>query len=575
MRQLRCLQIAFAYLAGVLASPTAALAQSPVDADGDLRIEAVRIEIVNPSRDAGVNTRVQDSVRGKLALYPSAAYSRTDVDLAIAVARRSPEIAGASHSIAFGPTGGVIVTVALSLKDRAASGGARGVLGGGDIRSFPVLYDANGTYVTAKLETFALHYGNGNAWYGRPDLMLAGNPLVVGKPAGRGYMHWAEAYLHTGLYGLVPLTDAIYAYGGASVMATGSVGRELFTNETRGHVGVEDAYVGLIAGHTDDAGNRLVANATYGRKRFMLGDGFLIANTAMNGGSRAALQANPRWAADNLSLLSLRYNNTKLEAFRVDPDELPILDSRSVINGLNLETRLDGGWALGTSLLQVPRSTFNYYTPTAVYGREGLQVYDARFRWQPNAPGQSGPFVTGEAGLQRNTRFPMRAYAFTGEAGWIFGDTPWTPTASYRYAQFSGDDPRTARFERWDPLLSGGNGEQWVQGINDFKIVQNSNMVAHRFQLRLRPTPTIELVPQVWIFRAHSLTNLGGNPALSVLGSKDYGKEVNLTVKYMPSRSLFVQGHVAVTFPGTAVTWALGSSPPPWLSTMLFVRYAF
>lgn len=552
-----------------------ALAQSPVDADGDARIEAVRIEILNPSRDPGVNARVQDSVRSKLALYPGAAYSRNDADLALAVARRNPEIGSASHSADFGPTGGVVVTVAITLKDPVAGGTARGVFPTGDIRSFPVLYDSNGIFVTAKLETFALHYGNANAWFGRPDLMLAGNPLVVGKPAGRGYTLWGEGYVHTGLYGLIPLSDAVYAYAGASVMATGSVGRELFTNETRGYVGVEDAYVGLIAGHTDEVGNRLVANATYGRKRFTLGDGFLIANTAMNGGSRAALQANPRWAADNLSLVSLRFNNTRIEAFRVNPDELPILDSRTVIDGVNLETRLDSGWSLGTSMLRVPRSNFNYYTPTATYGRDGLQVYDARFRWQPHSPGQSGPFLVGEAGLQRNSRFPMRAYAFTGEAGWIFADAPWSPTPSYRYAQFSGDDPRTARFERWDPLLSGGNGEQWIQGINNFKVVQNSNIVAHRFQMRLRPYPSIELVPQFWIFRADSLTNLGGNPALSFLGSKDYAKEINLTVKYMPSRSLFVQGHVAVTLPGQAVTRALGTRPPPWTSTMLFVRYAF
>ena len=572
MRRLPALIVALACLFG---APQLVVAQSPVANDGNVRIEAVTIEIRNPSRDLRANARIQDVFRSKLSLFPGTAYSRTDVDLAVAVARRSADIGEATHSIAFGQAGGVVVTVALTLKDPDGRSAPRGLFATGDPRSFPLLYDANGALVTAKLETFALHYGNGNAWYGRPDRLLAGNPLVVGTPAGRGYRHWAEGYVHTGLYGLIPLTDALYAYGGASVLASGSVGRELFTNETRGYVGVEDAYVGLIAGYTDEAGNRLAANATFGRKRFMLGEGFLIANTAMNGGSRAALQANPRWAADNLALVSLRYNNTRLEAFRVNPDELPILDSKTVIDGINLETRLDGGLSLGASLLHVPRSNTNYFTPTATFGREGLQVFDGRFRWQPNGPGQAGPFVAGEAALQRNARFDMRAYAFTGEAGWSFADAPWSPTASYRYAQFSGDNPGTARFERWDPLLSGGNGEQWVQGINDFKVVQNSNVVAHRFQLRMRPYPSIELVPQFWVFRAESLINLRGNPALSFLGSKDYGKEINMTVKYMPSRSLYVQGHVALTFPGDAVTRALGTKPPPWTSTMLFVRYAF
>lgn len=564
----------FGIVAAMASLCAPARAQSAASAGDDRRVEAVRIEIANPSKDPKVNARVEDAVRSKLALYPGSVYTKSEVDLAVALARRQRDIGDASHRIAFGETGGVIVTVEVTIQDPAKQGAPRGVIPTGRAAAFPVLYDANGVYVTAKMELFALHYGNANAWYANPGLMLAGNPLVVGKPAGRGYSSWIESYVHTGLYGLVPITDRLYAYAGASVMATGSVGQELFTNETRGHVGLEDAYVGLIGGHTDEAGNRYVLNASYGRKRFTLGDAFLIANTAGNGGSRAALQANARWAGDNLSLLTLRYNNTKLEAFRVDPDELPTLDSHTVIHGANLETRLDGGWSLGASVLHVARSTFSYYTPTAVFGRAGLQVYDARFRWQPRPPGQSGPFVVGEAGLERNSRFDMRAYAVTGEAGWIFAEAPWTPTFSYRYAQFSGDDPATPRYERWDQLLSGGNGEQWVQGINDFKVVQNSNLIAHRFQLRLRPAPTVELVPQFWMFRADSRLNIGGNPALSFLGSKDYGKEANLTVKYMPNRNLFVQGHVAVTFPGQAVTQALGRKPPPWTSTMLFVRYA-
>ena len=115
-----------------------------------------------------------------------------------------------------------------------------------------------------------------------------------------------------------------------------------------------------------------------------------------------------------------------------------------------------------------------------------------------------------------------------------------------------------------NPLLSGGNGEQWVQGINHFKVVQDTNVLAHRFQLRLRPTPNIELVPQYWMFRSQSLTNLGGNPALSFLGDDDLGQELNLTVKYFPNPKVFVQGHVAWTQPGEAVSQALGNKAQDW-----------
>ena len=51
-------------------------------------------------------------------------------------------------------------------------------------------------------------------------------------------------------------------------------------------------------------------------------------------------------------------------------------------------------------------------------------------------------------------------------------------------ARFTGDDPGTDTYERWDPMLSGGTGEQWVQGASHFKVVQDSNVIAHRVQAR-------------------------------------------------------------------------------------------
>ena len=302
----------------------------------------------------------------------------------------------------------------------------------------------------------------------------------------------------------------------------------------------------------------------------------LIANTAANGHDRAALQANARWAADFLGLAQLRYDKWKLEAFHVDPDELPLLDTRTRINGLNVEHSPAPGLEWGASYLTVPRSTAKYYLPDgSQHERNGLRVYDLRGRWQPYVAGQSGPFVAAEAALQRNSNFPMKATAYTGELGYAFAQAAWKPTLSYRYSHFSGDDPNTSRYERWDPLLSGGNGEQWVQGINHFKVVQIGNVNAHRVQLRMRPHQKLELVAQYWRFKADSLLNIGGNPAFSMLGSKDYGQELNLTAKVFWSRNLYIHGHIAVTDPGKAVTQALGTPGKKWWSTMVFLRYAY
>lgn len=569
--------IVFGALAGLslpLEWSSQARGQGISDVDENLRIEAINVTISNPSPDAARNSRVEDAVRRALGTFPSDRYQRTTTDLALSTARRNPQIVDIAHGVSFGPTGGVVLDVSVTLSNEATVAGPRGVMAGYK-SDFPVLFDNNGVYIRARFETLGMYYGNNNAWYGRPDLMLNGNPLVEGKTAGLGYSNWLEGFVHTGLYGIAPLTQSIYAYGGASAVLSGSAGQELFTDNSRMYLGAEDAFAGMVGGVATEEGQRLVYNASVGRQRFSIGDGFLIANTASNGGDRGALQSNPRWAADMQALGQVKYNNSMFEAFYLDPDELPIIDSKTKIVGANFETKLWGQLEVGATFLQVPESDFTYYTTSEVFSRKGLQVYDARLRWQRNPATEAGPFIAAEAGFQRNENFDMAAYAFYGEAGYSFADLPWSPTISYRYAQFSGDDPNTSRFERWDPLLSGGNGEQWVEGINHFKVFQNSNLIAHRFQVRFRPTPQIELVPQLWLFRAQSTTNLGGNPALSFLGSKDLGFEANLTAKYFMSKNMFVQGHVAATFPGEAIDMALGSTAKPWVSTMLFLRIGY
>ncbi len=321
-------------------------------------------------------------------------------------------------------------------------------------------------------------------------------------------------------------------------------------------------------------------NVSAGRKRYAVGDGFLIADTAFNGDSRAALQSNPRWAADMLVLGQIHYNRTRVEAFYLDPDELPVVDSETRLAGLNIEASPVSGLDLGGSYIRVLESGYGYYAtapsdpPGVTMSRDGLEVFDLRARWQPPS---SGLYLAGEAASQTNDRFAMRATGVTGEVGYRFAQAKWSPEISYRFARFSGDDPATARFERWDPLLSGGNGEQWVQGINHFKLFQDSNLISHRLQVRLRPSPHVELVPQLWLFKADSTTNLGGNPALSFLNGSDLAVEANLTAKYFVSRNLFIQGHIAATFPAAGIRSAPGATGDldPWVSATVFVRHAF
>lgn len=569
-------------MAGVAVSAplgSAASAQGISDAQpfaGRL-IDSVRIVIDNPSADAAFNSRIEDSVRRALGLFPGAAYSEDRIGFALGSARRNPAVENIGHEGLPSATGGVDLTVTVQLRDGAQPATGRGMAATGKSSDFPLILDRNGTYLRFKLDAFALYYANNNAWYGRPDLMLAGNPLVQGTPSGRGYDDWVEGYLHYGVYGITPIGDSLSFYGGLSAITSGSYGQELFTDKTRSYTYLEDAYIGLVGGNVDADGNRLTYNFTAGRQRFTLANGFLIANTAANGDERAALQANARWSSDLLVLGQIAYNDTKFEAFYVDPDELPILDSDTKIAGLNLETKPLAGLTLGATYLTVPKSNTNYFSPTGTIagGRENLELWDARFTWQPNPMGAAGPFFGGEIARQTNRDFDMDARAGWVEAGYHMPQAKWSPSISYRLSYFSGDNPATSTYERWDPLLSGGNGEQWVQGANHFKVVQDSNVIAHRIQARFRVAPRVEIVPQLWAFRADQLNNIGGNPALSFLSDKELGYEANVTVKWFKSKNTYVHGHIAYTVPGDGAKAALGGTAKDWLSAMVFVRYAF
>lgn len=215
-----------------------------VDPYANELIENVQVRISNPSEDAGLNARVEDGVRTTLALFPGQRFSQQQLELRLAQTRRIRDVGSVQYDVSFGRRGGLDIAVQVTLGDTAEAEG-RGMASGG---KFPTIYEKDGTYLRFKLDVLGLYYANNNAWYGRPDLMLNGNPLVEGEPAGEGYDDWFEAYVHYGIYGITPLSDSLYVYGGLSAITAGSIGQELFTDETRSFTGIEDAYVGLVGG---------------------------------------------------------------------------------------------------------------------------------------------------------------------------------------------------------------------------------------------------------------------------------------------------------------------------------------
>ncbi|MGL4852266.1 MAG: alginate export family protein [Phocaeicola sp.] len=468
---------------------------------------------------------------------------------------------------------GVKITVQVTLKRKEEATKSQNALQ--NKKMLPVLYNSERAYLTMRMAASEMAYTNHNTWFGNPTSMTNGNPLAD-SPTGKGWSAWLEGFASAGLYGVFNIVPKInlHLYGGASYLVSFSAGDELFTNKARMYGDVEDAFIGLVGGKLLANGNRYRYNLTYGRKSFTLGDGWLITNTSMNGHDRAALQLNPRWAAKPSWSGSFSWNRIMIQGFSLKPNELPILNSHTTINGINLEMSNKKNGTLSFSYLTVPSSKFRYYLPDGtVYSREGLEVYNLRFFKTTNQNG--GLFVKSEIGYQRNRNFDMNAWAYYGEVGWKFAQTKGTPTLSYRYAHFDGDNPESSSYNRWDALYTGGNGEQWVQGSGMYKVVQNSNERTHRIQGVYSPHKRMQLVGQFWLFYADEYNNIGGNPALSVLSdSKFYGTEYNLTLKYFHSQQWYFHFNAAYATPGSAIRNSVPDTKD-WFCATLFARYSF
>lgn len=537
------------------------------------RIQSVQFVFANLPADSLTATDQKQKVENAFLVYPYSHFNEFQITYYLSQIRNLPFVDNAMYDVGSEGDGSLNLIVNVELLPEGAVASKRSNLFK-NLRSFPVIYSDPASFLTFKMAASEMAYSNNNAWFAQPTPLLAGNPLADGAP-GKGYTGWMEGFMMGGIYGITQVIPKwnFHVYGGASYIVSFTAGRELFTDKSRFHGEVEDAFAGIIGGKRLDNGHEYSYNLLYGRKQFVLGNGWLIINTSMNGEERAGLQINPRWAAKNLFQAGFRWDKMQFQIFQLKPNELPIFYSRTILNGANMELGSSDRVQLGASVLHSPRSNVSYYLPDGtVQHRKGLWVYN--FRLYGNQPsGQPGLFYKTEGGYQTNSDFKMRAYAWYAQMGWNFAKTQGRPSLSYRFAYFSGDDPKTKAYERWDALYTGGTGEQWVQGSNMYKIVQNSNEMSHLVQLIYSPLPKIQTVTQLWSFMAPQKNNLGGNPGLSVMESKYYGTELNLTVKYFHSRHWYFHMNTALTFPGNAIKDTIPGTKN-WFCLMAFVRYS-
>ena len=456
--------------------------------------------------------------------------------------------------------GFVVLAVTVVFGTRDGSAGPGGVLAG-RADDFPVLWRTEQAMLRLQLDGGFGAYSDGGPWFGNADAFTARSPVAQDAADG-SRATWGEASVEYGLAGVVRLwRTPFWLFGSGSFLTDASVGQDLFRSDAREMTRLEDLHAGVVAGVP---GSDWAFKVSGGRQNWQLHDGFLFSRFAAgaNAGPYPALYLNPRTAYEMTALAELRWKRLRLEGFYVDPAEIEFLDSGSAWSGAHLTYAEPGGVEATALWYEAVDSATIFAAPTGPVPRDGLRTFDLRLGTS-SLFGVKGLEFFGEHAWQWHRDADVDACAFYVRTGYTFAGLPWKPNLSYRYASFSGDDPDTRAFERFDAPLSSGL-DTWVQGVSAKKVVTNSNLDSHRIRLNLAPSEKLSFTFD-WF---HLTANAGPGP-------DGLAQEVNLGVRWALSRRLFFLGVAGIAWPGERLRAQAGTDLDQWttIQTSLFFNF--
>ena len=329
------------------------------------------------------------------------------------------------------------------------------------------------------LETYSAYYAMRGTWW---------NLAATSAPDFDTDRSFAELWVHPKLNGSFKLGDDAEFYGALSVGATQTIGSDPFDYEDEGTVRLGSAMLG-IRGTAGGWGYDVSA----GRQPFTLGTGMLLTAGSSNGYSWGGGASAQRKAWGSTALARASHGELTATAFLLEPDEAPEARTDTRIEGVALEwTRAEIGKA-GISWFTVPHSKAIYPGNLAPLdfiddGRDGLDTWHGWVNVTGVVPALPTLGLRAEFAQQRSeitrvggAKDPMRADAWMLGVSWQGLQLPFAPKFSYHYASFSGDDPKTSTYERFDPLYWGNGLDNWWFGANGAYSWLNANLRAHRF----------------------------------------------------------------------------------------------
>lgn len=398
---------------------------------------------------------------------------------------------------------------------------------------------------------------------------------------------WIESYAKPWAKLNQDLGAGFSAYGGLSIIASGTVGEDVFKQRDTGRVSLEDGFLGVrgkSSGHWS-------VDLSAGAQPYRLGQGLVLAVGAGNGFERGALTLAPRRAWEMTAIARVTRDAYTAEGFYLDANELKSADTGTRLVGGRVEWAPAAGVAFGVAFFEVVRSTAPYpKAPVTIIdsARDGLQTSDVYWRYEPQAGALAGFTFSGEAAFQRNARIDMRAMGYGAEIGYRFARLPFAPRLSYSPRRYSGDDPATGRLERFDPLFYDGAPTTWSSGGNGSFVFYNSNVVVQRVRLELVFSPRDFVSVSYWDVRAdkaNSPIQFGQGARVAIVGNslglvsgfpqRDLTREFYAEYVRVISRQLFLTTGIGVAYPQDGIKAVVTNSARRWSGALVNITYRY
>lgn len=328
---------------------------------------------------------------------------------------------------------------------------------------------------------------------------------------------WREGYLHTGLEGYHSLASSGAIYGNVSVITSATWGDGDAAGISTGDEGrssIENAYLGWRSGNAIEALGENGLDISFGRQRFTLGDGFILANDALNVGSGFGENLNrggayylaARQAFDKTLIVRVGGEaGLRADLFKVESDNR--IQGEPTFTGVNVEYVTESAtWAVAYFETE---SDGKYANPV----RDGQETYSVRY--QGNA-GVENLFLSTEWVRQQSGMDDVDTGAGYVEAGWTFANAEWSPSVNYRFSTFD---------DNYDPLNYGftrGFGT-WYQGevAANYAGPLSTNTDVHHIGIKASVTDTLALGLNAFQFDTQK----------KALGNRD-AQEFNLYAEY-------------------------------------------